>query len=86
MKLNHVLSGELIESEIEALSANDFQKILSSKEFSFNLNTERTEEVYKIYLIKDKKSILGLVSLIDMPDDYRIHLNLLEVSKSNQGK
>ncbi|MEL6842068.1 MAG: hypothetical protein AAFP02_02550 [Bacteroidota bacterium] len=27
-----------------------------------------------------------MMSLIDLPQEYRIHLNLLEVGKSNQGK
>ena len=30
--------------------------------------------------------ILGLISLIDWPSEYRIHLNLIEVGKSNRGK
>ena len=32
------------------------------------------------------KEILGLISLVDCPEEYRIHLNLIEVGSKNRGK
>ena len=33
-----------------------------------------------------KDNILGVISLIDYPEEYRVYLNLLEVGKPNRGK
>lgn len=78
--------GELLSSAISELIEKDYKNIKKDKRFSFNWDIEKKHEVYKIYLLSQDKSILGLMSLIDRPDEYRIHLNLLEISKENQGK
>lgn len=86
MKLKHRPSGSSIEAEISEATEKDFHLVAKSPEFSFDWKTEQSYEVYKIYLLSDEPTILGLMSLIDIPEEYRIHLNLLEVSKKNQGK
>lgn len=86
MKLKHKPSGKLIEAEISEVTVKDFHIVSKSPEFSFDWKTEQNYEVYKIYLLSDEPNIIGLLSLIDIPEEYRIHLNLLEISKKNQGK
>lgn len=85
MKLKDISSGESLPANIEEINEEDQKWINKSREFSFDWSTEKDYEVYKIYLVEDDRNILGVMSLIDRPDEYRIHLNLLEVSKSNQG-
>lgn len=85
MKLKHRPSGELLEAAISEV-AKDYRAIKKDPSFSFDWETEKRFEVYKIYLLSDDNTILGLMSLVDVPGEYRIHLNLLEVSKPHQGK
>ncbi len=86
MKLKHSPSGKSLEAVISEVANNDYSAIKKDSGFSFDWETEKEYEVYKIYLLSDENTILGLMSLIDMPEEYRIHLNLLEVSQPHQGK
>lgn len=86
MKLLHIVSGKSLDAGIEEIKEEDLGWIESSSEFSFDWSTEQFYEIYKIFLLEDRRNVLGIMSLIDRPDEYRIHLNLLEVSKSNQGR
>ena len=86
MYLTHRPSGKSLEAEIAEVAKKDDSAIKKDSGFSFDWETEKDLEVYKIFLLTDEKTILGLMSLIDIPEEYRIHLNLLEVSKPNQGK
>lgn len=86
MKLKDLKSEELLEARIDAAGPKDRKWIEKSDEFTFDWTTEESHEVYKITLRDSSTHILGIMSLIDRPGEYRMHLNLLEVSKSNQGK
>ncbi|MEZ4989832.1 MAG: GNAT family N-acetyltransferase [Saprospiraceae bacterium] len=86
MKLKHRPSGRLLEAVISEVANKDYRAIKKDPGFSFDWETEKRCEVYKIYLLSDDNTIVGLMSLIDIPGEYRIHLNLLEVSKPYQGK
>lgn len=86
MKLKHSPSGKSLEAVISEVANKDYRVIKKDSGFSFDWETEKEYEVYKIYLLSDEHTILGLMSLIDIPEEYRIHLNLLEVSKPHQGK
>lgn len=86
MKLKHRPSGKLLEAVISEATSKDYRTIKKDPGFSFDWETEKRYEVYKICLLSNDKVILGLMSLIDMPQEFRIHLNLLEVSKPHQGK
>lgn len=79
-------SGKTLHSVIEGVVFSDYKWIEQSEEFRFDWNLEKNNEVYKIYLIDQAEDILGLMSLIDYPGEYRIHLNLIEVGMSNRGK
>lgn len=85
MKLKHKPSDQLLDAVITELIREDYKTIEQDKGFSFDWTTEKEHEVYKICLVVDEK-ILGVMSLIDIPKEYRIHLNLLEVAKAQQGK
>jgi len=86
MKLKHKTSGKSLEAVISEVADKDYRAIKKDSGFSFDWETEKGYEVYKIYLLSDDNAILGLMSLIDIPEEYRMHLNLLEVSKMHQGK
>jgi len=86
MKLRKKSTDQLLPAAIVELIEMDFKKIQEDNQFSFNWDTEKDNEVDKIYLLSNDNKTLGLMSLIDMPEEYCIHLNLLEVSKENQGK
>jgi hypothetical protein len=86
MPLKDRKSGESLVSVIESVTASDFKRLKPSKEFNFNWNLEEKNEVYKIYLLEKPQEILGLMSLIDHPEEYRIHINLIEVGNENKGR
>lgn len=85
MKLLDKAAEKYIDAEIAEVISNDFLSIAKDNRFSFNWDTEKGYKVYKIFLTENEGQILGLVSLIDIPQEYRVHLNLLEVSIENQG-
>lgn len=60
-------------------------KVLTKKEYFFNWKLEKQYEVFKI-TIEEIPKILGLVSIERIPEEYRIHIRLLTVSLTNQGK
>ena len=86
MPLKDKKTGKKLPSLIEKVIASDYDWLDSSKEFTFNWREEEGNDVYKIFLIGKEKDILGVMSLIDMPEEYRIHLNLIEISSSNIGR
>lgn len=86
MKITRKVSGELIAVVIGELTATDIAKIRRKKEFVFDWKLEQSTELYKLYLKDDESQILGLLSLKDYPEELRIHINLIEVIKSQVGK
>lgn len=85
MPLVDKLSGKTLASAIEVVSSGDYRWIKNSKNFKFKWKAEQNLEVYKIFLLDDDEEILGLMSLIDVLDEYRIHLNLIESSEEQRG-
>jgi len=86
MKLKHRPSGKLLEAVISEVASKDYRAIKKDPGFLFDWETEKGYEVFKIYLLSDDNTILGLMSLIDITQEYRMHLNLLEVAKPYQAK
>jgi len=86
MKLRQITSGLSIAADIAAVVDKDYKFLGSSKNFEFAWHKEKGHEVYKVFLLDDDKDILGVMSLIDVPDEDRVHLNLIEISKKHQGK
>lgn len=86
MPLRDKKTGKTLKSVIEKVIKSDYKLISKSKEYTFKWSEESKNEVYKIYLKSQDNEILGLMSLVDYPEEYRIHLNLIEVGSSNIGK
>jgi len=79
-KTNKQLNGV-----IEQVTKDDLKRIKKDRNFGFNWEIEGDRELYKIRLLKSKE-ILGLISLIDYQEEFRIHINLVESSKKYRGK
>lgn len=86
MKILDKESGSEFEAIIEKVAEFEYPEIKKDKGFIFNWGLEREYEVYKLYLKDDEGRILGLLSLIDNQTELRIHINLIEVTRSNVGK
>ncbi len=86
MPLQDSSSGRALASAIEEVSKSDHRWIASSLDFRFDWEQERGNEVYKISLLNEKYEVLGLISLIDVPNEYRIHLNVIETSDRHRGR
>ena len=86
MKITRKDSGEVFESIIDTVSALDFSRIRKSKNFVFDWDQEKAHEIYKIYLKSNDDQILGLLAITDIPEELRVHINLLEVTKSQVGQ
>ena len=70
--------------EIESVKSGDYKSI-TKKRYFFNWTDEKNQEVYKLRIVGSNE-ILGLVSLERIPDEWRIHIRLLTVSKENKGR
>lgn len=79
-------SGEPLEAIIRRLVETDYLGIKADPHFLFDWEKERNHEVYKITLLDKEQQTLGLISLIDFPDELRIHITLIEVSQDQVGK
>lgn len=85
MKLLDRSTNEEIEAEIAEVDIGELKTIHKSKRFHFDWRQESKSQVLKI-TIKGNDEALGLMSISDIPDEYRIHINLLESSNENKGK
>ena len=87
MKLIIRETKEEFEAEIIEVNDDDFSAIKKSGQFNFNWNEEKQYQVFKI--IKENEEnpeIHGLISLIDISNEMRIHISLIENSNDNKGK
>jgi len=83
MKIIEVSTGKKHPVEVVAIEPADF-KLLRKDRYFFNWTIERGQEVYKLQII-GSRDILGLVSVERIPEEWRIHIRLLTVSKENKG-
>ena len=58
---------------------------MSSKQFDFDWALEKEKLVFKIVTL-DSDEIHGLLSIEDIQEELRIHINLIENSNLNKGK
>ncbi|MEM6963253.1 MAG: hypothetical protein AAF573_00720 [Bacteroidota bacterium] len=87
MKLLDLNSQHEFEAEIIELNENEFELLRKSKRFEFNWSKEKDNHVFKIVEANEENaSILGLISLLNFPEEFRIHINLIESSNENKGK
>lgn len=85
MKLQNLETGASIEAEIIGVTEEDHHIIEGSEYLQFDWKEEKKYYIVKIRLIGHEE-ILGLMSLIDRPDELRIHVNLIESTKENIGR
>lgn len=85
MKILEAKSRIKVKAKISCLSSLQGVKKELASNFSFDWEIELGNEVFMLENL-EKKEIIGLISIIDMSEEYRIHINLLESSISNRGK
>jgi len=83
MNIIEISTGEKHLVDILPVEIDDF-KILRKDRYFFDWKIEKNYEVYKLQ-IKASSDILGLVSIDKIPQEWRIHIRLLTVSKENKG-
>lgn len=85
MNLVSKQTGKKLSGVIEDVTIDDLKQIGKSKEFGFDWGLESGNHLFKIRLL-GSKTILGLMSLTDFPEEFRIHINLIESSMVHRGK
>lgn len=85
MRILHAKSGRFHEATIEIITKDDWKEIAKSKQFKFDWTKEKKHVIYGLKIVLNNK-ILGLVAIKDIPKEYRIHIELIENSRSNIGK
>lgn len=84
MKILDVAEGSEVEAVILPITAADFTQIKRGKRFAFDWR-EPKGSIFKL-VQRGSQEILGLVSLIEQKEKESVEIELLEVSKENQGK
>lgn len=83
MKIIDMSTGKKYSVEILPVESVDFKSLRRDRYF-FDWKIERNQEIYKLQMT-GSSDILGLVSLERIPEEWRIHIRLLTVSKENKG-
>jgi ribosomal protein S6E (S10) len=83
MKIIDKSTGKKYSIDILPVEIDEF-KTLRKDRYFFDWKIETNQEVYKLQ-IKGSSDILGLVSIERIPQEWRIHIRLLTVSKENKG-
>lgn len=88
MKLLNIRTQEEFDGIINVFEEKEFENIKKSDQFLFDWQMEKESDVFKIIFFdkNEKEKILGLISISNIPEEYRIHINLVEVAKDNRGK
>jgi hypothetical protein len=84
MNLINVKTGERINGRIKKMTKAQVKKLKGSKKFQFDWSLEEAKEVYSIK--GSDNDLLGLISLTDVAEELRIHINLIESVIKHQGK
>lgn len=84
MNIIEISSGKSFQVEVMPVESTDF-KTLAKQRYFFNWKEEKSNEVYKL-IINGSQDILGLISIERIPDEWRVHIRLLTVSKENVGR
>ncbi len=84
MKIIEISTSKAYSVEVLPIDYDDF-KVIKKDRYFINWKTEKDEEVYKLRII-GSNDILGLVSIERIPQEWRLHIRLLTVSKENKGK
>lgn len=85
MRLINIKTGEKIDGRIARLTHSEVKQLQGSKHFQFDWSLEVVNEVYAIEGTVNNE-LLGLISLTDVAEELRIHINLIESAIQHQGK
>jgi hypothetical protein len=83
MKIVETSTGKEHLIEILPVERWEFDS-LKKRRYFFDWRIEQDQEVYKLQMT-ESGDILGLVSLERIPEEWRIHIRLLTVSRENKG-
>jgi hypothetical protein len=83
MKIIDISTGKKHFVNILPVEIDEF-KTLRKDRYFFDWTIEKNQEVYKLQM-KGSSDILGLISIERIPQEWRIHIRLLTVSKENKG-
>lgn len=88
MKLLNLETVREFEADILEVSDEDFRRIKKFRQFQFDWTMEKGKQIYKIVRAGEEADleILGLLSITPIPEELRIHVNLIENSNENKGK
>lgn len=87
MKLLLTASQEEFEALVIEVDSSDLDKIKESDQFSFDWDLERANHIFKIVKEGDESGdIYGLISLSNIAQELRIHVNLIENASDNRGR
>ena len=85
MEILEVASGLRKPVVVEVVKEEDF-KTLTKRRYSFRWKNLKGEaEVYKLH-IEEEAAILGVMGLVDVPEEKRIEIKLLANARENQGR
>ncbi len=84
MTITNTSTGEFHEVVIERVEIADYKRSSKARYF-FKWSDEKKQELYKLR-VAEGNDILGLVSIERIPEEWRIHIRLLTVTKENKGK
>lgn len=84
MNITETSTGKKYEVEILPVEEGDYA-ILREDRYFFDWRVEQEQEVYKLQIVGSSE-ILGLVSVERIPEEWRVHIRLLTVSRENKGK
>ena len=85
MVIVEVATGQELKVAISPVESKDFRQI-TKKRYSFDWKKERGVGSILKLTIAGQSDILGLVSVVDFPSEYRLEMHLLCVSQENVGK
>lgn len=88
MRLLVLETQEELEAEIQSVEEEDYEAIDKSKQFLFDWKQEKGNHIFKIVISDEElpQNILGLLSITDFPVEFRIHINLFEISNDHKGR
>ena len=85
MNLVDTKTGNKINGKIKKLTKAQVKKLKGEKKFEFDWPLEEANEVYAI-VRSGSTELLGLISLTDVSEELRIHINLIESAIPYRGK
>lgn len=85
MNVVDLRTGDHPDVEISKVEEDDLPAIAKSKQFEFDWAKPNMQEIYKLYHTRNKE-IYGLMHIQDYPEELRVEIKLLEVSKEMVGR